>query len=77
MFNYKTVYYMYNTIVNPKTGRSVNRHGNIGQQLLNHQTQYGTGSIQKTNPWINSVMGARTELNITGFQAVKKGTPVV
>jgi hypothetical protein len=30
----------------------------------------------KSNPWIKAVAKARKELGVTGFMAVKKGTPL-
>jgi len=32
--------------------------------------------MAKQNPWIKSVMLARKELGITGFEIAKKGTPL-
>jgi hypothetical protein len=93
---------MNNKIINPATGRSVNRYGPIGQQVLkNRRTQrggskkrsprrnsrrksqrrksrskIGGGSNQTGNSWIAAVAKARKQLDIKGFQAVRKGTPL-
>lgn len=35
-----------------------------------------SGSKRKVSGWIKAVSQARKELNITGFYAIKKGTPL-
>ena len=93
---------MNNKIINPATGRAVNRYGPVGQQVLkNRRTQrggskkrsprrnsrrksqrrksrskIGGGSNQTGNSWIAAVAKARKQLDIKGFQAVRKGTPL-
>ena len=81
---------MVKTIINPNTGRSVNAYGVIGRKILsNYSNQFGgrksKGRSRKTksaaksragksNPWMRAVKKARSELGVTGFQAIKKGS---
>ena len=87
-------------IINPVTGRLVNKDGPTGKKILKNRRNHLEGTIKSqkrysykktqihntntrvkkhtknSNSWIDAITQARSELDITGFHAIKKGTPL-